>query len=1288
MKSYFFSIVFVFVLVAGGSWAQVPLDDIPLSSPDVTVIGPGPGPIHHWFIATDGDDVAGDGSVGNPFASLNRAVGIAAFGDTVEIADGIYSGAENCNVYVENKSLNIWSTSEDAGACVFELGGEDGFHFQKTEYDLEMGLNLSGVTFQGGGIGVFAAGWMEDDGPQLISLDIEKCQFLGNSTGLKVSYASLLIEDCVFLTNTTVGLDLDSNAEANVEIFGCHFEQNGFGMKNGYQINDILDVNESVFVRNETGFRLSLESASSHFTSCRMDSNSLDGFVLSGGCSGVFTFTDCNIVGNNRYGGHLVEQVLNLTINNSQILENGSDGLAVDSTCGTVSLTNVQLENNGGLGFFFGGNGMSHTGPSITGCTISNNQLGGVQCIGNDAFIGETQVVDNGGIGLEILEYSSGPGEFELSNTTIAGNDGAGIKSDHTQATITNTIIAFNTGPAATLTNSPTLTMSCNDIYGNSTDYEGDLQGHQGINGNINTNPAFCGMDNENPYTLTQYSPCAEENNPTCGQIGALAIGCEYTLLTCYELQSYNPQTGQPSTPHQNEIVTVEGVVYTPPGTYSATGGGYLQDETGGINFYRWSYPEPINEGQRIRITGPLWEYESELYISDFVWTVLETNVQTVPVIYTVSELLSDFHHVGSFVSVTAQATNISTDSFWLTDGQNQIEVTRVDYTGVSYNNITEGSTWTVLSPCFNYLGTMRLSPQRQTDLIALSDWAILAPTSDIEEDLGCSNALPVTFHFEPALTTPAVKGYSVQVIGDDNVSFVASDITVLTVPSGESPFHQIIENGPNDFTIDYTILGPETPGITSAADLFSINLHGQAEGWGNVSVIAADFRDLENQSLAVDFSTPASVFVDCTLPEQVTGVTAAPGHEKVTLNWVDPGDTDLSGIFVYRAYWENGSGASAYPVYGLPGGDEIPARPIDNEAAEASSQWIFVGEVPPGAQAFVDSVSDRGVLFYEFFSRDNASNSAAPADDQAFATNYWLGDIDASRDGRVTVADLTYLGATYGISTGHALYNNEGDVGPTDDGSGFGIPQPDGYVGFDDLMIVSLNYGGVNPDKSDFHSNGSIYLAWEKVSDMEWVCRLESSGGSLKGLHVEGNLPSGVTATCSAGSLIGRQTGPVFLRNVDQNSLDLGLAVMGQGVFFEEQGELFRVILSAPADLSGVVIEARGAGNEVVAVNVESSSVPPIPLRHQLHQNFPNPFNPFTTVSFDLPQDAIVRVSIYSLDGRLVRILASERFEAGSHDLVWMGADDAGRRVASGTYFCRMISGEFDQIRKMVLAK
>jgi hypothetical protein len=89
------------------------------------------------------------------------------------------------------------------------------------------------------------------------------------------------------------------------------------------------------------------------------------------------------------------------------------------------------------------------------------------------------------------------------------------------------------------------------------------------------------------------------------------------------------------------------------------------------------------------------------------------------------------------------------------------------------------------------------------------------------------------------------------------------------------------------------------------------------------------------------------------------------------------------------------------------------------------------------------------------------------------------------------------------------------------------------------------------------------------------------------------------------------------------------------------------------------------------------------------LHQNYPNPFNPGTVLSFILPERASVTLDIYDVSGRLVRRLVNgEEMEAGPREIFWDGANEAGRPVSSGVYYCRLCAGKETVNRKLVLAR
>ncbi|MFH1566801.1 MAG: FlgD immunoglobulin-like domain containing protein, partial [Gemmatimonadota bacterium] len=94
------------------------------------------------------------------------------------------------------------------------------------------------------------------------------------------------------------------------------------------------------------------------------------------------------------------------------------------------------------------------------------------------------------------------------------------------------------------------------------------------------------------------------------------------------------------------------------------------------------------------------------------------------------------------------------------------------------------------------------------------------------------------------------------------------------------------------------------------------------------------------------------------------------------------------------------------------------------------------------------------------------------------------------------------------------------------------------------------------------------------------------------------------------------------------------------------------------------------------------------LPREPGLDPNYPNPFNPATTIPFALPTAQDVRLEVYNVLGQRVRTLLSGPLEPGFHTLVWNGRDDAGRDVAAGLYLSLLETAELRLTRKMLLVK
>jgi len=105
------------------------------------------------------------------------------------------------------------------------------------------------------------------------------------------------------------------------------------------------------------------------------------------------------------------------------------------------------------------------------------------------------------------------------------------------------------------------------------------------------------------------------------------------------------------------------------------------------------------------------------------------------------------------------------------------------------------------------------------------------------------------------------------------------------------------------------------------------------------------------------------------------------------------------------------------------------------------------------------------------------------------------------------------------------------------------------------------------------------------------------------------------------------------------------------------------------------------------LVLNTEAVDQAVVPEGYALG-NYPNPFNPTTRISFRIPEDQAVRLVIYNQLGQVVNTLLDQPLTAGEYQLVWRGLNQAGKPVASGLYFYRLLAGDQQLVRKMTYLK
>jgi hypothetical protein len=103
-------------------------------------------------------------------------------------------------------------------------------------------------------------------------------------------------------------------------------------------------------------------------------------------------------------------------------------------------------------------------------------------------------------------------------------------------------------------------------------------------------------------------------------------------------------------------------------------------------------------------------------------------------------------------------------------------------------------------------------------------------------------------------------------------------------------------------------------------------------------------------------------------------------------------------------------------------------------------------------------------------------------------------------------------------------------------------------------------------------------------------------------------------------------------------------------------------------------------------AMAIESKAI--LPEQLSLSHNYPNPFNPKTIIPYELFSSELVKIDIIDITGRTIRSLKNATQSSGSYYVIWNGKDNFGKNVSSGTYFCKMMTGESVVSRKILLLR
>ncbi|MBE0572772.1 MAG: T9SS type A sorting domain-containing protein [Ignavibacteriaceae bacterium] len=259
--------------------------------------------------------------------------------------------------------------------------------------------------------------------------------------------------------------------------------------------------------------------------------------------------------------------------------------------------------------------------------------------------------------------------------------------------------------------------------------------------------------------------------------------------------------------------------------------------------------------------------------------------------------------------------------------------------------------------------------------------------------------------------------------------------------------------------------------------------------------------------------------------------------------------------------------------------------------------------------------------------------------------------------------------------------------------------PNPDAYVNVQDLSLLqNIILTGVYPN--GILINACSFTSIEKIY----------SGEDFKVTFYINK--SGITLYSNA-SVDVRAVQVEFAGNIQISNNMFINTDLGHG-YYNKDDEILRVLLydrkamktiksgenfiadipsfiSNPEDISIeklILVDINRQRIMDAEIEIVYGTPPYIPLDYILYQNFPNPFNPSTSVRFEVPVDSKVMIKIYDILGREVKTLFNEQVPRGNYTIEWDGLNESGNQMSSGTYIYRMIANEFVQSKKMLLLK
>jgi hypothetical protein len=367
------------------------------------------------------------------------------------------------------------------------------------------------------------------------------------------------------------------------------------------------------------------------------------------------------------------------------------------------------------------------------------------------------------------------------------------------------------------------------------------------------------------------------------------------------------------------------------------------------------------------------------------------------------------------------------------------------------------------------------------------------------------------------------------------------------------------------------------------------------------------------------------------------------------------------------------------------------------------AAAWQLVGQAGAGETSFEDATVFNGVRYsYRVEARDADNITTSEFEKSAMAIRNNVVDVDGQRivglfgaDIRVDYDDFFIFADHFGLTAGSETFDAAFDLSPNN------------AVDFDDFFIFADNFGremaGVGkvvPTMAGLNSDARFYL--DAGMDLPRIGEELSVAVSLENfVEVRGY---GLTVEFDSELLefveprvvdnILGETGLAAPQVFAQTDGKIAIAALG---ITASEGDLgLNLVFRTKQEIEDSYIELTNGAlqdgtyglNQIT--NPVSVRIQTRPEAYALNDNYPNPFNPETTIKYQLPDAGQVRLEVYNMLGQVVKTLVDNQFQnAGRYTLQWDATNNSGQPLSSGVYFYRILAGgEFQSYKKMLLLK